>query len=42
MRGPVKAAQRHDEGRVELMQVPAQPLLRAAPQVDDVVAVIDQ
>src|SRR5262245_39320249 len=34
--------QRHREGRVELMQVPAQPLMRTSALVDDRVSVIDQ
>jgi hypothetical protein len=34
--------QRHVEGRIELVQIPTQPLLRAATLVDEVVAVIDE
>jgi hypothetical protein len=30
----VESAQRHDQGRVELVQVPAQPLLRSSPLVE--------
>jgi hypothetical protein len=40
--GAVERTRRDDECRVELMQVPAQPLLRAPAFVDEVVAVIDQ
>ncbi len=32
--------ERHHEGRVELMQLPTQPLLRATPLVDEIVTVI--
>jgi hypothetical protein len=35
-------ARGNGEGRVELVQVPAQPLLRPAAFVDEIVAVIDQ
>ena len=38
----VERAKRHRECRVELVQVPAQPLLAAAPLGDQVVAVVDQ
>src|SRR3954447_8459255 len=34
--------QRHLEGRVELVQVPAQPLVHAPTLVDDRVAMVDQ
>src|SRR6476620_255748 len=40
--GAVESAQRHLVARVELVQMPAQPLLCAAPLVDEVVAVVDQ
>jgi hypothetical protein len=39
---PVKRPQRHRDGQVELVQVPTQPLLTAAPLGDEVVAVIDE
>jgi len=39
---PVEPSQRHLEGRVELMQVPTQPLLGSAPFVDDVIPMVDQ
>jgi hypothetical protein len=39
---PVERAERHMQCRVELVQVPAQPLLRAAPFIDEIVAVVDQ
>ena len=39
---PVERAERHAQRRVELVQVPAQPLLAAAPLGDQVVAVVDQ
>src|SRR5207244_3546283 len=42
MRRPVESSRRHNEGRVELMQVPAQSLLRPAALVDEILAVIDQ
>ena len=40
--GPAELPQRDLEGRVERVQVPAQPLLTASPLVDQIVAVIDQ
>src|SRR4029453_10205540 len=40
--GAVERAGRDRERRVELVQVPAQPLLSAAPLVDEIVAVDDQ
>ena len=40
--GPVERAERHLQLRVELVQVPAQPLLAAAPLADEVVAVVDE
>ena len=40
--GAVERPQRHRAGRVELVQVPAQPLLAATTLGDQVVAVIDQ
>ena len=42
VRRPVESSRRHDEGRIELMQVPAQPLLRPTALVDKIIAVIDQ
>jgi hypothetical protein len=33
---------RHDEGRVELVQMPTQPLLRPPALVDEILAVVDQ
>jgi len=39
---PIERARRDRQLRVELVQVPAQPLLRAAAFVDEVVAVIDE
>ena len=42
VRGAAEHPQRHDEGRVELEQVPAQPLLRPPALVDEVVAMVDQ
>jgi hypothetical protein len=39
---PAEHPQRHGEGRVKLMQVPTQPLLRAAPLVDEIIAVVDE
>ncbi|HEY3461843.1 MAG TPA: hypothetical protein VGK62_00130 [Gaiellaceae bacterium] len=38
----VERAQRDSKSRIELVQVPAQPLLRPPPLVDEVVAMIDQ
>jgi hypothetical protein len=40
--GPVESAQRDDQGRVELVQVPAQPLLDPAPLVDEIITMVDQ
>jgi hypothetical protein len=42
LRGAVEPAQRDLVGRVELVQMPTQPLLGAAVLVDEIVAVIDQ
>ena len=42
LRSPIEPPQRHLVGRVELMQMPAQPLLGAAALIDQIVAVIDQ
>jgi hypothetical protein len=42
LRGAVEPAQRDLVGRVELVQMPTQPLLGAAALVDEIVAVIDQ
>ena len=39
---PVERAERHLQRRVELVQMPAQPLLAAPPLVDEVVAVVEQ
>src|SRR5204862_722172 len=39
---PVERFRRHREGRVELVQVPAQPLLCATALVDEIIAVIDE
>ena len=38
----VECTERHRDCRVELVQVPAQPLLAAAPLRDQVVAVVDE
>jgi hypothetical protein len=38
----VESAQRDDQGRVELVQVPAQPLLRSPPLVDEIITMINQ
>ena len=38
----VESAQRDDQGRVELVQVPAQPLLGPPPLVDEIIAMINQ
>src|SRR4051812_33688318 len=38
----VESFRRHGEGRVELVQMPTQPLLRPPPLVDEIIAVIDQ
>ena len=40
--GAIERAKRHLYGRVELVQVPAQPLLAAPPFRDQIVAVIDE
>jgi hypothetical protein len=40
--GAGKHPQRHDEGRIKLVQVPAQPLVRVPALVDQIVAMIDQ
>lgn len=42
MRGAAEHPQRHLVGRIELVQMPTQPLLIAAALLDEVVAVIDQ
>ena len=42
MHGPVESFREDDEGRVELVQLPAQPLLDPAAFVDQVFPVIDQ
>ena len=39
---PVEPLREHDEGRVKLVQMPAQPLLDPAALVDEILAVIDQ
>jgi hypothetical protein len=40
--GAIEGAELHPESRVELMEVPAQPLPAAAAFVDEIVAVVDQ
>ena len=42
MHGPVESLCADEEARVELVQVPAQPLLDPSPFVDEVLAVINQ
>jgi hypothetical protein len=42
VRCPVERFRWNDEGRVELVQVPTQPLLRASPRVDEIITVINQ
>src|SRR5215207_7669758 len=42
LRWPVECFRGHGEGAVELVQVPAQSLLRPAPLVDEIIAVVDQ
>jgi hypothetical protein len=38
----VESAQRDDQRRVELVQVPAQPLLGSSPLVDEIITMINQ
>jgi len=38
----IESAQRDDQGRIELVQVPAQPLLRPPPLVDEIITMINQ
>ena len=40
--GPVERSQRHLQGRVELVQVPAQPLLSPASLRDEIITVVDE
>jgi hypothetical protein len=42
LRGAVEAPQRHLVGRVELMQMPTQPLLAAASLCHEILAMVDQ
>lgn len=42
MRRAAKHPQWHHQRRVELVQVPAQPLLGSAPLIDDVITMVDQ
>jgi hypothetical protein len=42
MGGPGEQSKRHREGRIELEEVPAQPLLCAAPLLDEIIAVVEQ
>jgi hypothetical protein len=42
MRRPVEGFRRNGEGRVELMKMPTQPLLRPPPLVDEIIPVVDQ
>jgi hypothetical protein len=42
VRSPAEHPQRYDKGRVERVQVPAQPLLRPAARVDQIVAMVNK
>ena len=42
MHRPIECFRGDGEGRVELMQMPTQPLLRPPPLVDEIIAMIDQ